>query len=159
VYLTDRRCKARLDYPAGGWDDAVMSKRPKRQFKLLKKLRRNRRHHKQRSKFVRSGVILAGFVVTLAGVVMLVTPGPAFALIPVGLYLLALEFDWAEDWLERALRHADKAANNKTTQRLVRFVKRRPKTASAILALTLTVIAALVATAFAYDVPAKLRVL
>lgn len=129
------------------------------QFKLLEKLRRNRLSHKQRSKLFRSGVILAGFMVTGAGVVMLVTPGPAFALIPIGLYLLALEFDWAERWLEKALRHAHRASNNQATKGLTRFVKDRPKTSAAILAILLTLIGALVAAAFAYDVPAKLRVL
>jgi uncharacterized protein (TIGR02611 family) len=128
-------------------------------FKLLHKLRRNRLNHKQRSKLARSGVIVAGFAVTAAGVVMLVTPGPAFAVIPVGLYLLALEFDWAERWLEKTLHHAHRAANNQATKGLTKFVRERPKTSAAILAILLTVIGAAVATFFAYDVPAKLRVL
>jgi hypothetical protein len=40
---------------------------------------------------------------------MLVTPGPAFVLIPVGLAMLALEFEWAERLLEKALLQAEKA--------------------------------------------------
>jgi hypothetical protein len=40
---------------------------------------------------------------------MLVLPGPALAVIPIGLFLLALEFQWAETWLERSIAQADKA--------------------------------------------------
>lgn len=129
------------------------------QFKLIEKLRRNRWNHKQRSKLFRSLVILAGFAVTAAGVIMLVTPGPAFAVIPIGLYLLALEFDWAERWLERALHHANRAANNQATKGLTQFVKDKPKTSAAILAILITLLVAFVAALFAYDVPAKLRIL
>jgi tellurite resistance protein TerC len=43
------------------------------------------------------GVI--GGTVVLVGVVMLVTPGPALVVIPVGLAILALEFAWARHWL------------------------------------------------------------
>ena len=40
---------------------------------------------------------------------MLVTPGPAFVLIPVGLAMLALEFRWAERLLVKALHQAERA--------------------------------------------------
>lgn len=40
-------------------------------------------------------------LVLLAGVVMLVTPGPAFVVIPLGLAILATQFRWAR----RLLRH------------------------------------------------------
>ncbi|MCB0324942.1 MAG: PGPGW domain-containing protein [Bdellovibrionales bacterium] len=40
-------------------------------------------------------VLVVGFVVTLFGVVMLVTPGPAFIVIPIGIWILSTEFDWA----------------------------------------------------------------
>jgi uncharacterized protein (TIGR02611 family) len=45
---------------------------------------------------------IVGATVTLVGVVMLVTPGPAFVLIPLGLAILATEFEWAHRWLEKA---------------------------------------------------------
>lgn len=45
------------------------------------------------------GVI--GGTVVLAGVIMVVTPGPAFVVIPLGLAILALEFAWARHWLKR----------------------------------------------------------
>jgi tellurite resistance protein TerC len=45
------------------------------------------------------GVI--GGTVVLAGVIMLVTPGPALLVIPLGLTILAVEFAWARHWLQR----------------------------------------------------------
>jgi uncharacterized protein (TIGR02611 family) len=44
-----------------------------------------------------------GGIVFLAGIVMIVTPGPAFVLIPLGLLLLSSEYKWAERWTQRAL--------------------------------------------------------
>ena len=40
-------------------------------------------------------VAVVGFTVLLIGVAMLVLPGPAFIIIPVGLGILATEFIWA----------------------------------------------------------------
>ncbi len=45
------------------------------------------------------GVI--GGTVVLVGVIMLVTPGPAFVVIPLGLAILAVEFAWARRWLNK----------------------------------------------------------
>ncbi|MDX6611006.1 MAG: hypothetical protein QOD75_192 [Blastocatellia bacterium] len=46
------------------------------------------------------GVI--GFTVLLIGVVMIVLPGPAIIVIPLGLAILATEFVWAQRLLKRA---------------------------------------------------------
>jgi uncharacterized protein (TIGR02611 family) len=54
-------------------------------------------------------VSIVGAAVVLAGVVMLVTPGPAFVMIPLGLAILATEFEWAHRWLEKARAQARKA--------------------------------------------------
>jgi hypothetical protein len=57
---------------------------------------------------------------------MLVLPGPAFLVIPVGLALLSLEFAWAERLLERALEQGEvakqKAAETTKTQRILTAV-------------------------------------
>jgi tellurite resistance protein TerC len=45
-------------------------------------------------------VIVIGFTVLLAGVAMIVLPGPAVVVIPVGLAILATEFLWARKLLE-----------------------------------------------------------
>ena len=62
---------------------------------------------------------------------MLVTPGPAFVLIPIGLAMLALEFNWAERLLEKALEQAEKArvkaANTSTDAARARRHRRRDR--------------------------------
>ncbi len=45
-------------------------------------------------------VVVVGFTVLLAGVVMIVVPGPALIVIPVGLAILGIEFAWARFWLK-----------------------------------------------------------
>jgi tellurite resistance protein TerC len=45
--------------------------------------------------------IVVGFALLLAGLVMLVTPGPGLVTIVLGLALLATEFPWARRWLAR----------------------------------------------------------
>ena len=45
--------------------------------------------------------IVIGFTVLLIGVFMIVLPGPAFVVIPVGLAILATEFLWAKKLLQR----------------------------------------------------------
>jgi len=42
-----------------------------------------------------------GASVVALGVAMLVLPGPAILVIPLGLAVLAVEFAWARRWLER----------------------------------------------------------
>lgn len=68
-------------------------------------------------------VAVVGTLVTVVGVVMLVTPGPAFVLIPIGLAMLSLEFVWAERLLEKSLEQAqiaqEKAAQTTRTQRIL----------------------------------------
>jgi tellurite resistance protein TerC len=44
---------------------------------------------------------VVGTTVVLLGIVMLVTPGPAFVVIPVGLAILSIEFTFARRWLRR----------------------------------------------------------
>lgn len=47
-------------------------------------------------------IAIVGFTVLLLGIIMIVTPGPAFVVIPVGLAILGLEFAWARHWLRKA---------------------------------------------------------
>jgi uncharacterized protein (TIGR02611 family) len=42
---------------------------------------------------------IVGGSVLVVGVAMIVLPGPAFVVIPVGLGILSLEFAWARSWL------------------------------------------------------------
>ena len=53
--------------------------------------------------------IIVGFTVLLVGVALIVLPGPAFVVIPVGLAILSVEFAWARRWLQKAKDMAAKA--------------------------------------------------
>ncbi|MGI9248359.1 MAG: PGPGW domain-containing protein [Woeseiaceae bacterium] len=55
---------------------------------------------------------VVGVTVLLIGVVMIVTPGPAIVVIPVGLTILSIEFTWARLWLKR-LRETISSRNSK----------------------------------------------
>ena len=46
-------------------------------------------------------IVVVGFTVLLIGVALLVLPGPAFLVIPLGLAILATEFVWARHLLRR----------------------------------------------------------
>ncbi len=48
-------------------------------------------------------VSVVGGLLLLAGIVMIVTPGPAFILIPLGLLLLGSEFAWAEKCAQKVI--------------------------------------------------------
>ena len=50
----------------------------------------------------RAVVAVIGFTVLLIGVAMVVLPGPAVIVIPLGLAILATEFVWARRLLEKA---------------------------------------------------------
>ncbi|HEV3376688.1 MAG TPA: PGPGW domain-containing protein [Thermoleophilaceae bacterium] len=78
---------------------------------LLVKLRDRKERHKQRSIPHRIAIVLLGLLIVLAGLVMSGpgVPGPGIAVILIGLGFLALEFDWAERLLERAIIWADNA--------------------------------------------------
>lgn len=49
----------------------------------------------------RIAVAIVGFTVLAVGIAMIVLPGPAFIVIPVGLGILGLEFAWARRWLRK----------------------------------------------------------
>jgi uncharacterized protein (TIGR02611 family) len=49
----------------------------------------------------RIAVAIVGFTVLAVGVAMIVLPGPAFIVIPVGLGILSIEFAWARRWLRK----------------------------------------------------------
>jgi len=120
-------------------------KEPSKLRELFERLEERREYHLERGRLYRVAFALAGFTVLLAGLAMLVLPGPALAVIPIGLAMLALEFAWAERMLEIAVDKAEaagKAAKETSRkQRIVGFV-----------AIGLAVGAA-VAAAIAWDIP------
>ena len=57
----------------------------------------------------RIAVSIVGFTVLAIGIAMIVLPGPAFVVIPVGLGILGLEFAWARRWLKTVKDKAEAA--------------------------------------------------
>lgn len=113
--------------------------------RVVKKLQEKRETHKDRRLIVRAAFAVAGVVLVLGGVAMLVLPGPAFVVIPIGLAMLSLEFAWAGRLLDKSLEKADAAKDRATgASRTVKLL-----TAAAIV---LGVIAAVVVVLL-YDVP------
>jgi uncharacterized protein (TIGR02611 family) len=91
--------------------------------KLIERLADRREAHLQRGRLYRLLFGIAGVIVLLAGLAMLVAPGPALVVIPIGLAMLAMEFAWAERMLEKALEQAEsaqqKAAETTRTERVL----------------------------------------
>jgi uncharacterized protein (TIGR02611 family) len=95
---------------------------------LLIKLRERKERHKQRSFPHRVAIVIVGVLIVLAGGVLSGpgVAGPGIAVILIGLGFLALEFDWAERLLERAIiwgdRAKDRAEQTSTGQRILAAV-------------------------------------
>ncbi len=83
---------------------------PGKRVPMIDRVRARQERHRQRHRLYRIGFAALGFLVLAAGIVMLVTPGPGIPAIVLGLAMLALEFAWAERWLERLLNRVEQAA-------------------------------------------------
>jgi tellurite resistance protein TerC len=58
-------------------------------------------------------VSVIGATVLLIGVALLVLPGPAFIVIPVGLAILATEYAWARRWLRKVRQMASNVVSSR----------------------------------------------
>jgi uncharacterized protein (TIGR02611 family) len=112
---------------------------------LVKKLRARQAEHRKRGRLYRASFVVLGAVVLAAGVAMLALPGPAFVVIPIGLAILSLEFEWAERMLEKALIKGEEARRKAAAASPAQ--KAMSATAVAIAA------AAAVAAAVLWDIP------
>jgi uncharacterized protein (TIGR02611 family) len=112
---------------------------------LIRRLRARRVEHRQRALTYRVAYAAAGFTVLLVGIAMFVTPGPALAVIPIGLAMLALEFAWAERALHKALEQADIAKRKAEEANLVQKIL-------GVIAVVLG-LAAFVVAAILWDIP------
>jgi len=56
-------------------------------------------------------IAVIGFTVLAFGILLIVFPGPAFIVIPVGLSILATEFVWAKKLLEKVKKGFRKTFN------------------------------------------------
>jgi len=60
-------------------------------------------------------VSVVGATVLLIGIALLVLPGPAFIVIPLGLAILATEYAWARRWLRKVRRIAKDFVSGRQT--------------------------------------------
>jgi len=58
-------------------------------------------------------VSVIGATVLLIGVALLVLPGPAFIVIPIGLAILASEYAWARRWLKKVRQIASNVVSSR----------------------------------------------
>lgn len=79
---------------------------------LVRRLRARREAYRERGRIYKAAWVTAGLVVILAGLVMVVLPGPALVVIPIGLAMLSLQFAWAERLLRTALERAAAAGES-----------------------------------------------
>jgi uncharacterized protein (TIGR02611 family) len=126
-----------------------VTEEPRRQPpKLVRKLQERRATHKSRHPVVRAAFVAVGVLLVVGGTALLVLPGPAFVVIPIGLAILSLEFAWAGRLLDKTLIKADEA------RRKAERASRTEKLISAGAALA-ALIAAVVAVVL-YDLPGPL---
>ena len=118
---------------------------PEPHLTLSEKLARRRERHVQRSMPYRVAFMVLAFAVLLGGIALIPLPGPGWAIVFVGLGMLALEFKWAENLMEKVLDRlegAKEAAENATPlQKAIGVVA------------TVLGIAACVAAAILWDIP------
>ncbi len=114
---------------------------------LLIKLQERKERHKQRNILYRVGIVIVGVLIVIAGIVMSGpgVPGPGIVTIIVGLGFLALEFAWAERWLERVIIGGDRAA-----ERAEQTTPRQRLIAGVLAALA---VAAFAVAAILWDIP------
>ena len=114
---------------------------------LLIKLQERKVRHRQRHVVHRAAIVVAGVLIVIAGIVMSGpgVPGPGIVTIIIGLGLLALEFDWAERWLERVIIWGDRTAD--------RAEQTTPRQRAIAAALTLLALAAFAFAAIRWDIP------
>jgi tellurite resistance protein TerC len=65
----------------------------------------------------RIAVAVVGSTIVLLGIIMIVTPGPALVVIPIGLAILGAEFAWARHWLRRLRESISNGLSNSRARR------------------------------------------
>ena len=112
---------------------------------LIERIRARRVRHRRRSRAYRVGFAVLGFLISAAGGIMLLTPGPGLPVLVVGLTMLALEFAWAERWLETVIIRAERAVDQVT--------RGSPVKRAALIAAGVLALAAFGVTIVAWDIP------
>lgn len=58
----------------------------------------------------KTAITVLGGGLTLLGVALLILPGPAWLLLPIGLAILSLEYPWAKTWLRKSQKQLSTSA-------------------------------------------------
>jgi uncharacterized protein (TIGR02611 family) len=118
---------------------------PEHRLSLSEKLARRRERHIQHSMAYRVLFVIVAFAIFIGGIALIPLPGPGWAIVFIGLGMLALEFKWAENLMEKILDRLEaakrSAANASPLQRALGI------------AATALGIAACVAAAIRWDIP------
>ena len=128
------------------WHDSIGPSEDDRP-ELLIKLQERKVRHQQRNIFQRAAIVVLGVLIVFAGILLSLpgVPGPGIVTIIFGVGFLALEFDWAERLLERAIiwgdRAADRAAHATMRERVFTGV------------LTVVAVGAFATSAILWDIP------
>ncbi len=69
-------------------------------------------------------IAVVGTTVLAIGIVMIIAPGPALIVIPIGLAILGIEFAWARLWLKRLRRTISNTVNNRRARKAERHRQR-----------------------------------
>ena len=74
---------------------------------------------RRRPRWQRAGIVVGGFAVLAAGVLLLVLPGPGLLLIAAGLGMLSLEFRWAARLRVSVVRRMERVTPRDPVHRLI----------------------------------------
>jgi uncharacterized protein (TIGR02611 family) len=82
---------------------------PERVPEIVQRLDRRRAAYRRRSVAYRVVWCVAGFAVLAAGLAMVVLPGPAVVVVPLGLAMLSFQFSWAQRLLDTVIERGAEA--------------------------------------------------
>jgi uncharacterized protein (TIGR02611 family) len=118
---------------------------PQHHLSLSEKLARRRERHIQHSMPYRVLFVLLAFAILIGGLALIPLPGPGWAIVFLGLGMLALEFKWAENLMEKILDRFEAAKQSAANA--------SPLQKALGIAATALGIAACVAAAILWDIP------
>jgi len=118
---------------------------PEHHRSLSEKLAARRARHIQRSTPYRVMFVIVAFLILIGGLALVPLPGPGWAIVFVGLGMLALEFKWAENLMEKILDRLEAAKRSAANA--------SPAQKALGVAATAAGIAACVAAAILWDIP------
>ncbi|MCL1058108.1 PGPGW domain-containing protein [Shewanella gelidimarina] len=72
----------------------------------------------------RALITIVGGILTLTGAALIILPGPAWLLLPIGLAVLSIEYPWAHRWLKKSQNHMSNTARSLDRKILLRKMKR-----------------------------------